>query len=172
MSAPTFMSTLSLNESASNSSSIVLSEDLSEHCHMANFTAFLPYILLLVLQCSLLHPTFAHSRLARWTRMALTPINFVFWISLPFRYCVQPSKGAGQSRLGMASQAFYFAIKSLEWGFVDGAYYRRPLQTIDGVPQWQKVKDDDQSYKKEQENEPCNAPKLAAWTLLQLTSLV
>ncbi|KAG0142635.1 hypothetical protein CROQUDRAFT_66999 [Cronartium quercuum f. sp. fusiforme G11] len=148
-----------------------IDENILGFCQLASFKAFIPYLVLLVVQCSLLHPTFAQSKLARLTRIGLTPVNFSWWFTLPFRYCVTPSEATGKSRLAMASVAIYMAIKSLEWGFANASYYRRPLKEIDGVKRWEKVKNDDHSYKKIQEEEPCDAFKLITWTFLQMSSM-
>ncbi|KAG0152333.1 hypothetical protein CROQUDRAFT_35480 [Cronartium quercuum f. sp. fusiforme G11] len=146
-------------------------EDLSDsYCQPITASAFIPYILV-ILQCALLHPTFVNSKLARLIRVALTPINVIWAFMFPFRYCFRPLESLGQINMGLGSFALYTAIKSLEWGFASGPYYKRPLKIVDGVPKWEKVKKTDDTYKKMQEEEPCTAFKLFTWTLLMITSM-
>ncbi|KAH9816151.1 hypothetical protein DFH28DRAFT_966199 [Melampsora americana] len=141
----------------------------SSQCQPITFQAFIPYALVMC-QCALLHPTFAHSNLARLIRISLTPINVMWSITFPFRYCHTPLELKTIPNMALGSMAFYTAVKCLEWGFASGAYYKRPLTTIDGVQQWEKIKEDE-SFKKKQEDEPCGAFKLITWTLLQLSSM-
>lgn len=138
-------------------------------CKPIDSQTFLPY-LLVMWQCALLHPTFVHSNLARLIRISLTPINVIWSITLPFRYCSGPLESSGNYNMAMASMGIYTALRCLEWGFASGAYYKRPLKTIDGVQRWEKTKDDE-NLKKKQEDEPCDAFKLITWTMLQLTSM-
>lgn len=127
--------------------------------------------ILLVLQCSLLHPAFAHSRLARLLRNGLTPINFVWCFTSPLQASSKPSKPL-ESFLSLFSSFLYIymAIKSLEWGFAAESHYTRRVTTVDGVKRWQKPKANDDSYKKIQEEEPLDVTKMAAWIFLQFTS--
>ncbi|KAH9816161.1 hypothetical protein DFH28DRAFT_927513 [Melampsora americana] len=150
-------------------SHITFQDEPSSQCKPITFQTFLPYALVMC-QCALLHPTFAHSNLARLIRISLTPINVMWSLTLPFRYCSTPLESNGQQNLGLASLACYTAVKCLEWGFATGAYYKRPLKTIDGVQRWEKIKESEIS-KKKQESEPCDPFKLITWTLLQFTSM-
>lgn len=140
-------------------------------CQPFSVSAMLPSIFL-VIQCALLHPTFSHSKAARLVRMGLTPINFVWWLRLPFQHCFKPLETSAQFNMTLATMGMYNAIKSLEWGFASGSYYKRPLITTDGVSRWEKTNESDDSYKKVQEEEPCDAFKLMAWTTLLMTSSV
>lgn len=140
-------------------------------CQPFTATALLPSILV-VIQCALLHPAFAHSQLLRLVRKSLTPINFYWSIRLPFQYCIRPLETSAQFNMIVACMCIYVATKSLEWGFATSSYYKRPLITVNGVSRLEKVKDTDQSYKKLQEDEPCNVFRLMTWTLLQFTSSV
>ncbi|KAH9813250.1 hypothetical protein DFH28DRAFT_1173444 [Melampsora americana] len=126
---------------------------------------------LLFLQCALLHPSFAHSGLSRMTRICLTPVNFFTMLSLHIQYAFSHSR-TFETKVDMAINGFtlFMTIKTLEWGFSKGSYYSRTLVEVDGVQRWEKVKDDDQAYRKLQESEPCNPLKLASWTLLQILS--
>ncbi|KAH9816156.1 hypothetical protein DFH28DRAFT_217225 [Melampsora americana] len=142
---------------------------LSSQCQPITFQALIPYVLVMC-QCALLHPTFTHSNLARLIRISLTPINVMWSITFPFRYCHTPLELNPILNMTLGSMAFYTAVKCLEWGFASDAYYKRPLTTIDGVQQWEKVKEDE-SFKRKQEDEPCGAFKLITWTLLQLSSM-
>ncbi|EGG03107.1 uncharacterized protein MELLADRAFT_109590 [Melampsora larici-populina 98AG31] len=155
-----------LSESFSH---VTFQEGLPSQCKPIVFQAFFPYVLVLW-QCALLHPTFAHSNLARLIRISLTPINVMWSLTLPFRYCITPLESSAQKNMGMAAMGIIPAVKSLEWGFASGAYYKRPLKTIDGVQGWEKVKEDE-IFKKKQEDEPCSAFKLITWTILQFTSM-
>lgn len=146
-------------------------DTLKGYCQPYTAAALLPSILI-VAQCALLHPAFVNSKLARLVRRSLTPINVYWGITFPFQYCFRPLESLAQFNMMSASIGIYFAIKSLEWGFSSGPYYKRPLVTVDGVKRWEKVKEGDTSYKKIQEDEPCNAFKLITWTVLQLTSSV
>lgn len=149
---------------------IMTTTNTLDHCTRISVKSFLPYIALLALQCAALHPSFAHSRLARWLRMGIMPLNFCWWITLPFRVCAKPTDSTGNAELFVGISSIYMATKSLEWGFVEGACYKRPLKTVNGVHQWEKVKRDDESYKKMQESEPCDGFQLFTWTLLQMVS--
>lgn len=140
-------------------------------CQPITLTALLPSIFTIV-QCVLLHPTFAHSRLARLIRNSLTPLNVFWWIRLPFQRCFRPMETNTLLNMALGSITITMAIKSLEWGFASQSYYKRPLITLNGVSRWEKVKETDESYKKLQEDEPCDAFKLITWTLLQITSSV
>ncbi|KAG0145889.1 hypothetical protein CROQUDRAFT_658148 [Cronartium quercuum f. sp. fusiforme G11] len=129
-------------------------------------------IFLVFVQCSLLHPTFSGSALAKLIRISLRSINFVWLITFPFKNC--PDK----VELPKSFEGFlihflpvYLAFKSLEWGFAANCYYTRPLKEIDGMQQWEKSKGDDVTFKRAQEEEPCDVLKLFLWTLLQLTSV-
>lgn len=142
---------------------------LPSQCKSITVQTFLPYALVMC-QCALLHPTFVRSDLARLIRIGLTPINVIWSFTLPFRYCTSPLESSAQANAGLAILGSYTALKCIEWGFASGAYYKRPLKTIDGVQQWEKIKEDE-IFKKNQEDEPCSAFKLITWTLLQLTSM-
>lgn len=146
-------------------------DSLKGYCRPITVSALLPSIFL-VIQCALLHPTFAHSKVARLVRMSLTPINSVWWLRLPFQHCFKPLETSAQFNMTLATMGMYNAIKSLEWGFASGSYYKRPLITTDGVSRWEKTNESDDSYKKVQEEEPCDAFKLMAWTTLLMTSSV
>ncbi|EGG07704.1 uncharacterized protein MELLADRAFT_105730 [Melampsora larici-populina 98AG31] len=148
---------------------VIFQEGLPSQCKPVVFQAFFPYVLVLW-QCALLHPTYAHSNLARFIRISLTPINVMWSLTFPFRYCITPLELSGQKNMGLAAMGILTGVKSLEWGFASGAYYKRPLKTIDGVQGWEKVKEDE-TFKKKQEDEPCSAFKLITWTLLQFTSM-
>lgn len=137
---------------------------------LVSFTTCLA-VALLVVQCSLLHPFFTHSRLARVVRISLTPINFVWFFTLPLRYSFTPRVNDDPMvNMAMASLAVAMSIKSLEWGFAKGPVYLRPLKTVTGGPRWDKFKEEDQLCRKQQEEEPFNALNLGLWTLLHLTS--
>ncbi|KAG0146255.1 hypothetical protein CROQUDRAFT_44662 [Cronartium quercuum f. sp. fusiforme G11] len=139
-------------------------------CGRPTIKTYLPSVLL-ILQCALLHPTFAHSRFTRLIRTSLTPINFIWCFTLPFRCSSrQPEDADPIKKLALSTLAFYMAIKSLEWGFASSAYYTRSLKTVDGIQRWEKIKDLSGSYKKLQEEEPCGLLKLTMWTLLHLSS--
>ncbi|KAG0152334.1 hypothetical protein CROQUDRAFT_649716 [Cronartium quercuum f. sp. fusiforme G11] len=140
------------------------------YCQPVTASALIPSVLV-ILQCTLLHPAFVNSKLARTIRVGLTPINASWAFMFPFRYCFQPLEISGPANMGIAISAIYTALKCLEWGFATGPYYKRPLKINQGVPKWEKVKETDDSYKKVQEDEPLTAFKLMTWTLLQLTSM-
>ncbi|KAH9818761.1 hypothetical protein DFH28DRAFT_91002 [Melampsora americana] len=129
--------------------------------------AFIP----LLIQCALLHPSFAHSRFSLKTRICLTPINFLTFLNLSLQRFSAPT-GPSDVFKDMCLGGFFLcmAIRSLEWGFSKGSYYTRPLVVAGGMKRWEKVKDFNEPCRK-QENEPCNMFKLASWTLLQLFSL-
>ncbi|KAH9816162.1 hypothetical protein DFH28DRAFT_217510 [Melampsora americana] len=150
-------------------SRVNLQDELSSQCQPIRLQAFIPYALVMC-QCTLLHPKFAHSNLAWFIRISLTPINVMWSLTLPFRYCKTPLESNSQINMGLAAMSFYTAVKCLEWGFASGAYYKRPLTAIDGVQRWEKIKEDE-TFKKKQEDEPCSAFTLITWTLLQLTSM-
>lgn len=164
------MSSLNILGSPSHGISLEPNHDLSTSCELLSLWVGLPYIILSFLQCALLHPTFAHSKLSKLIRMSLMPINFIWWFTLPFRYCLIPSKSISQSRLVLAMGAFYLSIRTLEWGLATSAYYKRPLKTIDGLQRWEKVKEMDEWSKKIQEDERCDGLKLLSWTILQVSS--
>ncbi|KAG0144412.1 hypothetical protein CROQUDRAFT_724044 [Cronartium quercuum f. sp. fusiforme G11] len=140
-------------------------------CETGIGRAFLPLILLFV-QAALLHPSFISSKLAKLTRRSLTPI-IVFWgLTLPYRYSFKLSNfSIDIVNLGVALLPIWVVIRSLEYGISSEPYYKRPLKNVNGVQRWEKIKDDDESYKKVQESEPCNAFKLTLWTILLLSSM-
>lgn len=146
-------------------------DNYQAYCQPITATALLPSIFIII-QCALLHPTLAHSRSAKLLRISLTPVNFYWWIRLPFQQCFRPLETFGMFNMGLATVSITMAIKSLEWGFATGSYYKRPLIDVDGVSRWEKVKETDDSYKKLQEDEACNAFNLITWTALQITSSV
>ncbi|EGG07705.1 uncharacterized protein MELLADRAFT_105729 [Melampsora larici-populina 98AG31] len=152
-----------------NSSHATFQDGLPSQCRPIAFQTFLPYALVMC-QCALLHPTFAHSNLARLIRISLSPINVIWSLTLPFRYCFIPLESSAGINLGLGLSAIYTAVKCLEWGFATGAYYKRPIATINRVQRWEKVKEDE-IFRKKQEDEPCGIFKLMTWTLLQLTSV-
>lgn len=126
---------------------------------------------LLLLQCALLHPSLKNSRLSLKIRICLTPINFLTFLSLSLQRFSAPTSPSDIFK-DMCWGGFFLcmAIRSLEWGFSKGSYYTRPLVEVDGMKRWEKVKDCDETYRK-QEEEPCNVFKLFSWTLLQIFSL-
>ncbi|KAH9812549.1 hypothetical protein DFH28DRAFT_1031403 [Melampsora americana] len=125
-------------------------------------------LLLLFLQASLLHPSFAKNTLAKYIRIGLTPINFFLFISQPFRKSSRlPETYDTFTQMGCYTNAIMFATFALDYGFAPQAYYKRPLEYSEGVYQWKQIKDKDEikRLKKSQEDETLNFSKWFFWTL-------
>lgn len=129
--------------------------------------------LLLFVQASLLHPSFAKNKLAKYIRISLTPINMFLFISQPFRKSSRlPESYATFTQMGCYTNSIMFATFALDYGFAHQAYYKRPLENLQGIYQWKQIKDQDElkRLKTSQENENLNLSKLFFWTLSVLTS--
>ncbi|KAG0149403.1 hypothetical protein CROQUDRAFT_39943 [Cronartium quercuum f. sp. fusiforme G11] len=146
-------------------------QNLAGPQQLVNHKVLVP-LALLFFQCSLLHPTLAHSKLAKRIRIGLTPINFILLVTLPLRYSFVPSNNQNHMlKVGMALTLVNFAVRSLDWGLMNGPVYLRAPKTVNGVQRWDKETMDDRSYQKGQEDEPFKAWKVGLWSLLHLSSL-
>lgn len=128
---------------------------------------------LISIQASLLHPSLCKSKISKYLRRALTPLNVYLFITSPFRSSSRlPESFDTFQKLGFGSNAIIFAVKALEYGFAKSAYYTRPIESVDGIWVWKKIKDPDElkALKKSQEEHSCNLAQLFWWTILNLTS--
>ncbi|KAH9812546.1 hypothetical protein DFH28DRAFT_899020 [Melampsora americana] len=129
---------------------------------------------LISIQALLLHPTFIKSRLAKYLRIGLTPINFYLFISSPFRNSSRlPESFDVFQKIGFGSTSIIFAIRSLEYGFAKTAYYTRSIEkSKDELLLWNQIKDSNElkRLRKSQEEENVKFAKLFFWTILNLTS--
>ncbi|KAG0145888.1 hypothetical protein CROQUDRAFT_45194 [Cronartium quercuum f. sp. fusiforme G11] len=127
---------------------------------------------LLILQCALLHPTFAHSKLARLIRTSLTPITFLWFLTAPFRCSVRPPESADLiSRMSFATSCILMSVKALDWGLGSDTVYTRTFKIVNGVKRWEKFDQDEEAInQKLQENDSCDAFQLILWVMLLMSS--
>lgn len=128
------------------------------------------FLLSLILQSALLHPSFSSNLGARLTRLALVIPNVYWSLRFPFRNCYTPLALQGDANMGLAAIGIYYSMKAIEWGCVSGPYFFRPLKNINGIKQWIRTTDDQNSVKLSEARDQDAQPGLIRWTLLHFLS--
>ncbi|KAH9812231.1 hypothetical protein DFH28DRAFT_1084432 [Melampsora americana] len=127
------------------------------------------FLISLLFQSALLHPSFKSNSEARFARFALMIPNVYWSLRFPFRNCYIPLAAKGSANMFLAAVGVYFSIKAIEWGCVPGPYHSRPLQDINGVKQWVRSKNDSTTRQKNQSRVVDKG--LISWTISHFFSL-
>ncbi|KAH9816198.1 hypothetical protein DFH28DRAFT_966367 [Melampsora americana] len=113
------------------------SPDPIRQCQKPSYIIIIRFLPLWI-QCSLLHPRFAHSSTLRWIRFCLAPLNCFISLKTPINHCFAPILNRGVLNMLLAIWSFHFASKSLEWGmtggYLEGKYWTRPTSKSSSIP--------------------------------------
>ncbi|EGG06676.1 uncharacterized protein MELLADRAFT_106587 [Melampsora larici-populina 98AG31] len=127
------------------------------------------FIISLLFQSALLHPSFKSNSEARLARFSLMIPNLYWSLRFPFRNCYAPLASKGSANMTLAAVAAYFSMKSIEWGCTSGPYHSRDLKNINGVKQWTSSEADSKGAQKNQAH--IEEKGLMSWTISHFLSL-
>lgn len=127
------------------------------------------FLISLLFQSALLHPSFKSSSEARLARFALMVPNVYWSLRFPFRSCFVPLASKGSGNMCLAAVGVYYSIKAIEWGCVSGPYWSRSLKDINGVKGWVSSKDDSKDLQQNQAH--VEEKGLISWTISHFLSL-